>query len=438
MLTSLVSLGFLKSSAREVVITAGEIDCCSAFQMLKDYRDRSNKAKGTDYPYTPVVSSTVGESGTATQCRNQYDWLCQFDRVIVCMDNDKAGKAAVQKIFEVLPKEKLFVMSLTMKDANEYLTEGKESDFINAFFKAQTYMPDGVKSAADGFDEIDEELTKERITLPDYMHEMQAMMGGGIQQGRIVNIIAYTSTGKSVHVNRMVEHMIFNSPVLPTIVTLEATAGQFSIEMLSIRLKNNLIWNMGEKGVMDFLKTPEGEAAKKELAFKPDGTPRYFVIDEREGSIKDLEAQMELLWKKHGSKLFVIDVLSDLLRGSSEQHAEDHMAFQKRMAKNGVTIINVLHTRKPPQSKDGAPVKVTEYDALGTGSFVQSAAINIVLNRDKLAEGVIEKNVTEASLAKCRGGKTGHAGDWFFDFTTATCYDLKDYLRDNPQIKRGF
>src|SRR5690606_12480879 len=131
---------------------------------------------------------------------------------------------------------------------------------------------------------------------------------------------------------------------------------------------------------------------------------------------------------------FVIDVLTDLLRGSSEQFSEDHMNFQRNMAKNGVTTVNVLHTRKPPQNAEGKPRKVSEFDALGTGSFVQSAAYNIVLNRDKLSESELVKNTTEVDLPKCRGGKTGNAGRWYYDFNTVTCYDLDDYLLQHPEL----
>jgi hypothetical protein len=159
------------------------------------------------------------------------------------------------------------------------------------------------------------------------------------------------------------------------------------------------------------------------------------LIDSREGTIKDVEAQMEKMYRKHNSLLFVTDVLSDLLRGSSEELAEDHMTFQRNMVKNGATMVNVLHTRKPPQTKDGEPRKVTEYDALGSGTFVQSAAYNIVLNRNKLAENGVDKNTTEVDLPKCRGGKTGPAGYWYYDFMTAKCYDLDDYLSNGIQHK---
>lgn len=330
-------------------------------------------------------------------------------------------------------KGRVFILNMRYKDPNEYILKEKENEFVTDFWSSKPYVPEGVKSAADGFDEIPSELTKPRITLPQYMHEMQDMMGGGIIQGRILNIIADTSCGKSTHVNRMVHHWIFNSPVVPTIVSLEATAAQYMLEMLSVHLRVNLLWKMSNEQIIEFLGTEEGQRVKNELCYKENCEPRFFIIDDRAGSIKDMEAELEMLFKKHGSKLFVVDVLTDLLRGSSEALSEDHMNFQRNMAKNGVTIANVLHTRKPPQAADGKMRKVTEYDALGTGSFVQSAAYNIVLNRDKLSECPIAKNTTEVDLPKCRGGKTGPAGKWYYEFDKSTCHDLNEWLYENPQ-----
>lgn len=419
------------------VIVGGEHDQLAAYQMLKPLQ------KDKKYDEIAVVSPTIGESGASKQAQGQYEWFNQFKKIIICLDNDEAGKAAAEELAEVLPKGKVFIMQMRRKDPNDYLWDKTTdtvrdyaTEFVSDFWAAKSHTPAGVKSAGDAFDEIEEELDKPRITLPDYMHVMQDMMGGGMIQGRITNIIAFTSVGKSTHVNRMVYHWIFNSPETPTIISLEATAGQYMLEMLAIHTEKNLRWTMTDEELKAFLKTEEGQRLKQELCYKEDGTDRFYIVDERGGTIKDVESQMEKMHKKHNCKQFVIDVLSDLLRGSSEEHAEDHMNFQRNMIKNGVSIINVLHTRKPPQSKDGETRDVTEYDALGTGSFVQSAAYNIVLNRDKMAEDELDKNTTDAGLAKCRGGKTGPAGKWYYDFMTAKCYDLEDYLakRANGQL----
>ena len=418
-----------------LVICAGEHDALAAAQMLADNTARYNKRNRSNFNPPAVVSSTVGEAGLAKQLQKNYDFINSFDKIIFIPDNDKAGEKAVEEVFDVVPKGRLHIARLPMKDVNEMLLNNKEQEFINAYFKAKPHIPDGVVDAATAFDSIEEELTRGRITLPPYMWRMQEMMNGGIIQGRICNIIAHTSVGKSTHVDRMVYHMVFNSPITPTIVTLEATGAQYMLQMLALHMEQNLRWKMSDNELVEFLKTEQGQKLRHELCFKPDGTPRFFLIDDRSGSIKDLEKQMEELYNRFACRLWITDPLSDMLRGSSSELAEDHMAWQKNMVKNGGTIINVLHTRKPSIGEDGKERPATEYDALGTGSFVQSAAYNIVLNRDKLSDCKIEKNTTEATLAKCRGGITGSAGGWYYDFNTTTCHDAEDYWTADRRAK---
>jgi archaellum biogenesis ATPase FlaH len=421
---------FLKHN-KTVVIVGGEVDMLSAYQMLADATARSNAAKGTDYEPPAVVSSTLGEAGTFKQVQAQYDWFNQFQKIIVCTDSDEAGQEAAEKIVSVLPPGKAYVMKMTLKDPNEHLQQGKEREFVQAFWNAKPYVPAGVKTAADAFDGLEDELNRDRITLPAYMHKLQAMMGGGIRQGRMCNVIADTSVGKTTHVRRMVYHWIFNSPVTPTIVSLEDTGAQYILDLISVHMEENFSWIRTELEILEWSKTEEGQRVKHELCYKDDGTPRFYIIDEREGDIKAIEDQMQLMYRKHGSKLFVIDVLTDLLRGTNAEKAEDHMNVQKNFLKEGVTIINVHHTRKPQANKDGEVRKVSEYDVLGTGSFVQSAAYNILLHRDKMAEDPLVRNTTEVELPKCRGGKTGSAGSWYYDFDKVKCHDFDDWVRAN-------
>lgn len=120
---------FKNTIEQRVVIAAGEIDSLSCYQMLSDYQ----KTKG--YEPIPVVSSTIGEAGTAKQIQSQYEWFSRFSKIIICADQDEAGKKAVDKIAKVLPKGKVFVMSLPLKDANCMLQAGKENNLLTHFLQ---------------------------------------------------------------------------------------------------------------------------------------------------------------------------------------------------------------------------------------------------------------------------------------------------------------
>lgn len=415
-----------KSPSKYVLYVGGEEDKAAAYQMLKDNR------KDQEFDSIPVVSPTSGEGSAAKQAAAQYEWFDMHEIIIIGMDNDEAGIKAAKEIAAVLPKEKVRIATWSGKDPNKMLEDGKEKQFVRDFYAAKPFITNGIKDSSGMLEAMKSELSAEKIPLPPHMHKLQDAMGGGIRQGRIVNIIGDTSVGKSSHVNSMVYHWVFNAPEPVCVVSLEATEGQYGLDLASLHLEKNLTWYEDGQDIIDYLDQPEVAALMDDLMWMPNGEPRYYIIDERDGDITLLENQMEQMFRKNGCKIFIIDVLTDILRGSNEAKQEDHMKWQKQFIKNGVTIINVLHTRKPSQNPEGKLRKVTEYDALGSGTFVQSAAINIVINRDKMAGG-IEQNVTWVDMPKCRGGKTGEICGWYYDWVTRKVYDYDDWLISNPQ-----
>lgn len=422
-----------KGHSKYVLIVGGCEDKAAAYQMLIDnQKDRGQ----SDFEPIAVVSPTTGEPSAYKQVAAQYDWLDTFEYIVIGMDNDEAGRAATAKIVSVLPEDKVKIAVWSGKDPNQMLNDGKAKQFVRDFYNAKPFVQDGIKSSANMMQAVLDELSTPRLTLPSYMRAMQDNMGGGILDCTITNVIADTSVGKSSHVNNMVYHWIFNSSSPITILSLEATEGQWGTDMLSLHLKINLRW-MDEEERKRFLTQPEIIEKCNELFFKENGEPRFYIVDERDGKIDKVEKQLEKAFKQYESRIFIIDVLTDILRGMDSEHQESHMKWQKMFIKKGARLINVLHTRKPPKSKDGKSVPISEYDAYGSGTFVQSAAINILLERDKEAEDPVEKNTTHVRMPKCRGGITGDCGEWYFDFKTRQCYDKKDYF-ENGGMAREF
>ena len=102
------------------------------------------------------------------------------------------------------------------------------------------------------------------------------------------------------------------------------------------------------------------------------------------------------------------------------------------MKKEGVVFLNLLHTRKTSSDKgDEGFKRVTEYDILGSSTIPQSADVNIVLNRNKMATDEIERNTTYVDMPKCRGGLTGSdICKLYYDPITRRQYDLDDWLAE--------
>lgn len=408
--------------SKYLLIVGGEEDKVAAYQMLEE-----NRAGKPHVAEVHVVSPTCGENTAAKQVAANRDFCDRYEQIIIGMDNDEAGIKASAAIAEVLPREKVKIALWSGKDPNKMLDDRKESQFCRDFYNARPLVASGIKESSGLMDSVREELMRPRIKLPPHWHEIERAMKGGILQGRIVNIIGDTSVGKSTHINDLVYHWMFNAPEKVGVVSLEATDGQYTLDLLSIHLEKNLMWIGEGEDILAYLDRPDVKKLYDNLLTNESGQPRFSILDERDGDIKMLESQIEKLIHQHGCKIIVVDVLTDILRGMDRDAQEEHMKFQKRIVKSGVTIINVLHTRKPANS-DGTWKMPTEYDAFGSSTFVQSAAINIVIGRDKMSECPIERNRTFVDMPKCRGGQTGSICSWVYDQETRKVMDYNDWI----------
>lgn len=418
--------------AKYVLICAGEIDAMSAFQMLENYR----KTKGSDFDATPVVSSAIGESGSYKQIQQQYEWLDQASRVIVCYDNDDAGREAVKKLVDVIPKGKMFVMKLTLKDANEYLVKGKEKQFLRAFFDAPAYSPDGIVGSGSLASKVREAASVPKIPLPPFMHRVQKQMAGGIPLGVIVNLGSASGTGKSTFIDEIVYFLIFNSPHRVGVLSLESDSGQYGTKVLSrhVGRKIDLIESVEEK--LKFLDSPAVMEQEENLWKLPDGTDRWFLIDERDGGLESVKKLIMELVIACECKVLVIDPLQDLMDGLPNEEQAVFQRWMKGLVKShGVTFININHTRKTPsggkQGSTGADLH--EEDFQGSSSIFKSAACNLLFSRNKEATDDVEKNTTVMKMTKCRWtGSTGMSGEYYYDNSSHTLHDKEDWIQANP------
>lgn len=428
-----------RTGGKYVVITGGEIDKLSVAQMLRDYQI----SRGQDeYDRTAVVSCTAGEGSLAKQCAANYDWLNSFDNIIFCGDSDEVGKAAVAEAVTKLPDDKIKIMTLSMKDANEMLVAGKHKQFISNYFDAKPLISTGIMTSVDAAQGVREHLLAEKITLPPQMHELQTAMRGGIKSsGAIVNIIGLTSIGKSFFSDTLLHHWIYHSPLVPTVLTIERTASELILDLYSYHIEQNLTWFEDGRDALAYLDREDVKVMCEDMLINEYGQPRFHIIDSRTGDIKELEKQLEKAMKSLGSRLFVLDVLTDVIRSLPLDKQEEHLLWQKQMKKEGAIFVNVLHTTKNAASpemvskkqddvKDDTKFKrVSEYDILGSGTIPQSADINIVLNRNKMATDPIVKNTTYVDMPKCRGGLTGSdICKLYYDPLTRKQYDLNEYL----------
>lgn len=422
-----------KNNRRICMIVGGETKLLNSYQMLKDDIER----KGKDYEPAAVVCSTLGESGAWKQVQAQYAFFDQFEKIIVCMDNDKAGKEAAEKIAKVLPKGKAHIMTMRYKDADDYVVdkEGnavyKEREWIQDFWAAKPWTPDGIIGSGSLADKRRETAMAPKVPLPPFMHKLQKMMAGGIPLKSIINLGSASGTGKSTIVDECTYFWIFHSPYKPGIVTLESDSGQYSTKLLSrhVGRKIDLFETPEEK--IEFMNRPDIAAAERNLDYKENGEQRYYLIEDRDGGLDSMKAKIEELIIACGCQLIILDPLQDILDGMSNEDQAVFLKWMKGMTKShDVIFVNVNHVRKSQGGKqaNSTGADLFEEDMQGSSSIFKSGACNLLFTRNKEAEDPIERNTTRMKASKIRWtGHTGVAGDYYYSNLEHTMFDLEDW-----------
>lgn len=138
---------FDKNELKEIIITEGEYDAPSAFQMVG------------------VPSFSVQSAVTAVEdCRADFEYLNRASRIYIAIDADEAGQKVATSVASLFDFNKVFKIDMKkeLKDANGYLQANEQDSFRKAFKASKKFVPDGVISS---FSEIRDAL-QEKPTKP--------------------------------------------------------------------------------------------------------------------------------------------------------------------------------------------------------------------------------------------------------------------------------
>lgn len=415
-----------QSGGKYVCIVGGEEDCHAAFQMLKDY----SESKGGTF-ITAVVSPTTGETSSAKQIAHNYEFLNNFENILVGYDADEAGQEAANSIISSLPKGKVKIINWTKaKDPNDYLQKGLEKYFIADFYNAKTYVPAGVVGSSELYNKLVENANTERIPLPPFMFKLDEMLGG-IELGTIGVLAAGSGSAKTTVANELLYFLIFNSPYKIGVVSLELTCAQYGQAMLSRHMEKKISRIRDANERVQFLQTQDVKDKALELFVDSDGNDRFMIIDERDGALSVLQEKIEQLVIACKCKLIILDPVSDLLDGISNDEQALFMKWCKSIIKNyNVSFLLISHIRKSSNNKDSASTGafVPEEAIMGSSTIFKSASWVVMMQRDKYNEDEIKRNTTHLVLSKNRTGSvTGHAGDLYYDSDEHKLYDLEQW-----------
>jgi len=386
-----------------IIITEGELDCLSAYQMFK-----------TDRYETPVVSIKNGITSAVKDIKGSLDWLEQFDNVIINFDNDEQGREGALKVAELFSPGKCKILNLPneYKDASDCLSKNKIQVYTKAFWDAKLYAPDGIINANILFDEITKPTLKSFVQYP---FEGINKLTYGIRPAELITFTAGSGLGKTQVMREIVHHMIKSTKDNIGLLMLEETPVITSKGLMSVEANQRL-------------HLPDVHVSKEEMKTYFDatvGTGRVFMFDHfGSNSIDNIVSRVRYLAKGLDCKYIIIDHVSIIV--SDQSHGDERRALDEIMTRlrtlvqeTGVSMIVVSHLRRPDGKghEEGAATSLSQLR--GSASIGQLSDMVIGLERDAQNDDPEIRNTTRVRVLKNRfAGLTGPCCNLQYDVDT--------------------
>jgi twinkle protein len=394
---------------RYLTICEGELDAMAAFQM-----------QGSKYP---CVSIRNGASAALKDCKAQYEWIDSFENIVICFDGDEPGLKASQAVAELFGgKVKVMKHKKGFKDACDYLKTNSGKEFIDAWWSAESYIPDGIIQGNSLWEVVSTPIEKADC---DYPYEALNRLTYGIRKGELVMVTAGSGLGKSQFLREIVWHILNKTTDNIGLMFLEEGVRKTARSLMSLAV-NRPIHLPGVEVTSEELK----DAFDRTL-----GTDRLYLFDHfGSTSLENIVNRVRYMAKGLNCGYIMLDHISIIVSGGDvgdERKALDAIMTKLRMLvqETGVSLICVSHLKRPDNKghEDGAATSLSQLR--GSGSIAQLSDIVIGLERNGQAQDVIERNTTHVRVLKNRfSGYTGGAGHLLYNSGTGRMLETTDEL----------
>ena len=396
-----------------ITITEGEFDAMSVHQMF-----------GSKYP---AVSIRNGANNAVKDCVGSYDYLDSFDKIYVCFDTDKAGKAAAKEVANLFSGKSYIVNLGEYKDANEMLMDGKSAEFVKAWWNAQLYTPAGIIDASTMWDEVCKDLAAADVMYP---FEDLNKITYGIRAGELVTVTAGSGLGKSQFVREIAWKILQDTEENIGAMFMEEGVRKTALSLMSLAIDKPL-----------HLPNNEATEAEKKKAFDATlGTGRVHLYNHFGSSnIENILSKVKFMAKGLRCKYVFLDHISIIVSGGG--HDDERKAIDEIMTKlrtlveeTGIALILVSHLRRPQGQghEDGASTSLSQLR--GSAAIAQLSDMVIGLERNGQSDDAEERNTTHLRVLKNRfSGDTGPAGSALYDKETGRMTDVNlSVINDIP------
>ena len=381
-----------------VTIVEGEFDALAAYQML-----------GSRYP---VVSVRNGAGSALADCKSAYEWLDSFDNIVICFDGDEPGVNASKQVAELFGTKARVVKHKQHKDACDYLANHEQKQFVESWWAAEQFVPDGIVAGKGLW-----ELVNQPVEKAEVMYPYQGMndLTYGIRHGEMITVTAGSGLGKSQFLREIVYHILKNSSDNIGLMFLEESVKKTAKSLMSLSANKPL-------------HLPDTEATDDELAaaFADTlGTDRLYLFDHFGSTgIDNIVSRVRFMAKALNCKFIFLDHVSIVV--SSQENGDERKALDEIMTKlrmivqeTGICLFAVSHLKRPDTKghEEGAATSLSQLR--GSGSIGQLSDLVIGLERNGQADDVMERHTTKVRILKNRfSGLTGPACSLYYSKDT--------------------
>ena len=395
------------SGGKYILVVEGEFDALAAHMML-----------GKKYA---VVSVRNGAQSALKDCKNAYDYLDSFQEIIFCFDNDAPGIAAQAECAELFShKAKVMKPTNGLKDAGEYLEDARTREFVDAFWRAERWTPDGIVAGSSLYDEVMKPLAKADAFYP---FEGLNKMTYGLRKAEMTTVTAGSGLGKSQFLREIIWHLLQNTESNIGLMFLEESTRKTGLSLMSLAADKPL--HLPDCDVSD---------KEKQDAFNATlGTDRIYMLDHFGSTDCDsIVNRVRYLAKVVGCDYVFVDHISIIVSAQAngdERKAIDEIMTKLRMMvqETGISLICVSHLKRPESKghEEGAATSLAQLR--GSGSIAQLSDMVIGLERNGQAEDKDTRNTTKVRVLKNRfSGVTGPACSLLYDHDTGRMSEVDD------------
>lgn len=401
------------NGGQRLVITEGELDAMAVQSAwYKKYKE-----------FYPVVS--LRSASSTNDLIDHREWIRSFDEVVLWMDKDDAGEAALRECAKIIGYDKIKVARSSEKDACDLWIKEPEK-VLKTIWNATSYTPAGILTKEELWNQLEKYDELESVPYPPFMEGLNEKLKG-MRAGEITLWTSGTGSGKSTLLREIAVHLLETTKDKIGIVSLEESPAETARKMAGMAINRN---PAKEEIPLDEL---------KEGYDKLFGDDRVLVLDHQgsisDGSIMDFLEYMCLTGAKYLFVDHITILASEGAEGLTGNEAIDHIMndLLRLVKKHNVWIGLISHLRKTDnKGKSFEDGKLPSMDDIrGSGSIKQISMDVIAFARNVGSDNPEERNTIKTKVLKCRyTGLTGPSGSLKYDFDTGRLTKGADEFED--------